>query len=504
MRNLVCFSLAAIASAANAQPIVEAYAKTVDLRSLVPNGVYSRAYAVHLSPNGTPNLTATVTSMEGPENAYNIPIGPTGDLGTPVQLNPEGEHSPYFDSFSDARGNFYFVAHGHAFWKFSGLYGSRVGTIPIPKHTQGYTMNSLGNFFTSVAHVNMSGGSGTNLQYMKRYSTGMVQNFSYIENGNRVFNRVVVDSSDNVWFVGNTFTWIEGFYRTTGIVLRKYSPNMNLLFDVTHPVGGSRNYSLTTDDSGNLLVTSDEPNLPALRKFSPSGSMLWSRALPGSPIVRPDRRKNLIIADEEGRITLALSRWLVQYSANGGLIRSTVLPGSLSSRDLVRDAHSFYYVLGEEEGRLGRRLHTNIMKFDSSAKMLYSVETTGDIEDSSPQSLTIDSKTGDIYTAGIQMGEGTAVSLLQKHTQRPEGRPDTLNVASGVKTSLPVFANDRYVGNFPYQFVIATPPQHGQIIPGSSIYYKSNPGYTGPDEFYYRVIRNGLDSFKVKVTLNVQ
>lgn len=502
---LLSFSFLALAGA---QPVVEGYEKTIDLRSLVPNSTGTQINAIY-TRNRQPFIISTVSSF-GDADAFSHAVAPDGTLGAPFQLNQPDQHAAYSQSILDARGNLYVQGVYGFTWKFAGPQGPLMGSTYMPAFPRMLAVNSVGNSFTTS--MNASGGSPypTN-QWLQRYSSNVTLNFQHFQSTNQMFPCIATDRANNFWAVGltyagdpNGFTWTE-----TGVALRKYDSHMNLLFAKTIPGAHYGVANIATADSvGNLYVLSRSVDDftyggTMLRKFTPNGDVAWERTVPAFTALFSE--SNLLVSDD-GRISFLGSANggvdLFQYSTSGGLIRRTNAETAVGSSHFPRllraDAFGQLYALIDVDAP-GNQRRAVITKFDASGAFLFSFDFPA-LFTNVNSVMNVEPEVGDIYVGRTD----ETVGYLSAFSQQPVAKADTLTIPSSTQVSLPVFANDRYMGSYPYQFKITKAPLHGKIITGGTMYYKSDPGYTGPDEFYYRAVRNGLESFQVKVSLTVQ
>lgn len=499
--STLMFALSCVTLAAT-QPAQEKFKTIVDLRPLLAGSTVNVPGAIHFRDGA--KLINVVRVPDEQANAYCVPVDSSGVIGSPTKLNQGTELGSHVISWFDPRGNFYFYSSYDGIWKFNGLPGTRVGTTTL-SNARGVATNSLGNLFTTANSVSDQGGSGENNLLINRFSTGLIQNFNYGETSYRTFERMICDKQDNLWVFGVTYWWNHGLLEDTGFVVRKYSPQMTLLFEKTIPnLPAARTEHMAFDTAGFVYMTGWGSGPSVIRKLDPQGNLVWQRPLGGGSGTFGFNRLSV---DELGRTTTLVGEsdgiHLKQFSAAGHVYRDVLIPGRSHIVDLKRDTYGQFYALT-------RRLDPNnkmkgvLTKFDSTAVQLFSLDIDTFQEGWDPVSMDVDSKSGDIYTASSQTQGLQMLAAVHGFSQPPVARPDILSVPSATQVSLPVFANDRYVGSFPYQFKITKAPLHGKIITGSTMYYKSDPGYHGPDEFSYRAVRNGLESFPAKVSLTVE
>lgn len=508
MRRVSLFPLLTfLVGVGQAQSVVERYEKTIDLRPLLANSESTRLHALY-TRNRQPILISTI-STAAHADAYSQTAAADGTLSAPFKLNQNGNHGAYLQSILDSRGNlYYYGAYGYL-WKFSSPTGPWVGSTNVPG-TGRIAANELGNAFSSSSIAGSAPNYTTN-SWLFRYASNLAQNFQFFENTNEMFNSIAVDRSNNFWAVGLTYTGNpQGSWSEAGVIVRKYDSHMSLVFAKSFP---GRTYGIANlaaaDSTGNLYVLSRSVNLPGgmLRKFSPQGAILWERTIDGA--VGLFSESNLIVS-EDGRISF-LANYptgvdLFQYSSSGGLVRRTNVETEAGSshnyRVLRADIFGQLYALVDVTApSLQRR--AVVAKFDASGAFLFSFDFPSTLS-IDPSIMNVEPEIGDIYVGRTYADAGVRYGILSAFSQQPVAKADTLTVPTSTQVSLPVFANDRYMGSYPYQFKITKAPLHGKIITGGTMYYKSDADYTGPDEFYYRAVRNGLESFQVKVSLTVQ
>ncbi len=229
------------------------------------------------------------------------------------------------------------------------------------------------------------------------------------ENG----NGVAVDSSDNIYFVGYSYSFGQG---SSAIAVLKYDNSGTLLWNRTW--GGSsydKSYGVTVDSLDNVYLTGETGSFGAggvdmvLVKYDSSGIQLWNRTWGGSAILNVDTGWGVEVDSLDNIYLVGVSNnfgageediILVKYDSSGVQLWNRTWGGALSDSGfgIALDSSNNIFIVGETFSFGAGEEDIILVKYDSSGVQLWNRTWGGALSDSS-YGIAIDS-TDNIYLTG--------------------------------------------------------------------------------------------------------
>lgn len=387
--------------------------------------------------------------------------------------------------------------------------GSRAYTVVFDGSTFGWNNNPRRIAVDATNNVSVVGDvyspSNPSRACLVRLNTtgGIVFRTTYTSNAAQANTgvAVAVDSSNNIVITGNNFAG-NLFY------CRKYSPAGTMLFSRTQT--GYTVSDCSVDRLNNVVVTGSTGSVsnasPFVQKRNGSLAVLWTRIsnFPGNGqdsgyqvavddfnfVVAVGEVFNGANGTRDGWITRISDTGVVQWNR---LINET---GEEAFYSLIIDDFNEVYAGGwttSEDGVFEYRemMVTKVSRGNSLqwTRRYYS----GDDQYDTLSDIAFLEGTGDVLLVGENSGFTNDRLRMFCLQQSAVAIADGFSVASGALLIADASDNDYHFVDGTY--VLVTPPTHGDVslFADGQLEYMSDEGYTGPDSFTYRITKPSLD-----------